>query len=828
MRIALSQVLAAAVVAAASLPALAAAEPITSFKKNADAVVLSSARGTLQLQVWSDNAIRVTYAVGAELPALKSYTVVGKPAKAQWDVQDSPDAVTLQTAALRARVDKQTGAVSFLDLKDNPILQESGEGREIAPAVQPGVEGTLCRQSFVLPPDEGIYGLGQHQQGVFNYRGRTVRLLQQNMEAGIPVILSSKGYSLLWDNPAVTEISAGARTPAAPAATGPARGGRTPVPEGAGENVMRWTSETGKAIDYYFIYGPSADASIKTYRAITGDAPMMGKWVWGFWQCKQRYSSQEELLSVAKHYRDEQMPIDGIIQDWRYWAPGNDTWGSHTFDASRYPDPAGLFKQLHDEHIHNLISVWPKFDVGSPNSKELIANGAMFDPVIPYVFPPGKGQWYDPFSDKGREIYWRQISDQLFKVGIDGWWLDAPEPELSGKWGEFRTFRTSVGQGATVFNAFPLMHSTGIYQGQRAESDEKRVVILTRSAYAGQQRNSAITWSGDIAGTWNVLRNQVPAGLNFSVSGIPYWNTDTGGFGRSTGQGNPANPAYQELFTRWFQFSAFCPMFRVHGDAADDGLGPGKEFWRFDPKTQATWRNFVNLRYRLMPYIYSVSWQVTSNGYTMMRPLVMDFPNDQKVLSIGDQYLFGPAIMVSPVTTQGATSRSVYLPEGQHTQERQRVGNWYDFWTGKLQNQMPADAVGQTITAEAPIDSMPLYIRAGSILPLGPLVQYTDEKPDAPLELRIYRGRDGAFTLYEDEGDSYRYEKGQYATIPMAWNEATQTLTISERKGNFPGMLKSRTFNVVFVGEAHGAGVSLTDKADKVVTYSGTALTVKP
>jgi alpha-D-xyloside xylohydrolase len=460
-------------------------------------------------------------------------------------------------------------------------------------------------------------------------------------------------------------------------------------------------------------------------------------------------------------------------------------------------------------HYHILISVWPKFDLGTPNIQELEKAGAMFDPVIPYVFPPGLGKWYDPFADKGREIYWKQVSGELFSKGFDGWWLDASEPELSGKWGELRTFRTAAGPGAKVFNSYPLMHSTGIYQGQRSQTDQQRVVILTRSAYAGQQRNSAITWSGDIGSSWQDLRNQIPAGLNFSVSGIPYWNTDIGGF---SGVRNPSDSHYAEIFARWFEFGSFCPMFRVHGSAPAGGTGPGKEYWRFDETTQAIWRTYVDLRYRLMPYTYSVAWQVTSAGSTIMRPLVMDFADDKEVLNIGDQYLFGPAIMVNPVATQGATSRGVYLPG---------KGIWYDFWTGKT------ETAGRHIDAVAPVQTMPLYIRAGSIVPMGPLVQYVAEKPADPIELRIYRGANGTLTLYEDEGDTYRYEKGAYATIPITWNDTTQTLTVGVRKGGFPGMLKERTFNVVFVKVNHGNGVGVTKRADHRLRYFGQAISVK-
>jgi alpha-D-xyloside xylohydrolase len=759
---------------------------------------LSIDNGTLRVQIWSDDTVRVTYADSNEIPKLSSLSVVETPAAVHWKRKKNDQSITMVGPRMKVEIDKKTGAVSFLDLSDNVLLRESAQGRNIKPATVRGVSGNSCTQSFDLSKDEGIYGLGQHQRGDWNYHAgdntMSVRLAQANMEVGIPVITSSKGYVLLWDNTAVTTISVS-----------------TASGVNAGQSVMQWYSEYGKAIDYYFCYDDgTAGTAMKAYRNLTGDAPLMPKWELGFWQCKERYASQEELLGVAEKYRELKVPVDGIIQDWQYWPSGNDTWGSHKFDPERYPDPVGMFKELHDMNYHTLISVWPKFDLGSDNSKELNDAGGMFPEITRYVYPPGQGQWYDPFSKSGREIYWKQIRDQLFAKGVDGWWLDAPEPEITNM--AFRSYSTPMGPGYEVYNAYPLMHSKGIYDGQRATTDKKRVVILTRSAYAGQQRNSAITWSGDIQGTWQVFRNQIPAGLNFSLSGIPYWNTDTGGFfgNRSAGNGDATNPRYQELFSRWFQFSAFCPMFRVHGSY---GLRPGKEFYRFDEKTQGILRTYLNLRYRLLPYLYSVAWQVTSNGDTFMQPLVMDFPNDKQALDVGNEYLFGPSILVTPVTTEGATTQSVYLPAS--------GASWYNFWTGTTS---PA---GQSVEAAAPIETLPLFIRPGSIIPMGPFLQYSSEKPADPIELRIYPGSSGSFTLYEDEGDSYRYEKGVYATIPFTWDDASKTLTIGTRKGDFPGMLKERIFNLVVVKDQHGNGIETVQTPDKVLKYNGKEVKVK-
>jgi alpha-D-xyloside xylohydrolase len=760
--------------ALAVLPASGKATAVTGIWKKSDGVTLTMQTGLMRLQVWSDRVIRVTFTPGTKLPADKSLSVTGKPAKTKWSLAESPEAVVLQTESLQARVDCQTGAVGFYDLKGNPILQEMPDGNERTAIAN----GMGVKRSFVLAPDERIYGLGQHQSGVWNYRGTTVHLQQKNMEVAVPVLVSSKGYGVLWDNPAITDVDAGKTS-----------GG-----------VLSWTSEAGRAVDYYFMFGPAADGVIQDYRTLTGAAPMMGRWAWGFWQCKERYASQAELTNVVADYRQRAVPLDGIIQDWQYW-PKNG-WGSHQFDPARYPNPAAMVQDLHAMNAHVLISVWPKFDSGTANFKELEKAGALYAKVIPSVYPKGEQKWYDPFNPAARRLYWKEISTELFKLGLDGWWLDASEPELGGHWGEYRSYQTALGPGSNVFNAYPLMHTTGIYQGQRATTDAKRVFILTRSAWAGQQRNAAVTWSGDIQGNWDVLAKQIPAGLNFSISGIPYWNTDIGGFfGKKA-----SDKDYQELFTRWFQLGAFCPMFRVHGTTAP------KELWRWDEPTQKIWEKFVALRYRLLPYLYSVSWQVTSSGGTMMRPLMMDFGNDPQALDIGDQYLFGPAIMVCPVTQPGATNRTVYLP-GQIA--------WYDFWTGRR------FAGGQRVDAAAPIETMPLFVRAGAIVPLGPVVQYAAEKPDAPLEIRVYRGADGAFTLFDDEGDTYDYEKGKYATIPLAWNEAAATLTIGPRAGKFPGMAKERTFRVVFECENHGNGVAQTEAADQIVQFTGGAVTVK-
>ena len=778
--------------AALALVSAAHAVPGT-ITQDAHGVTLETTSGLTRVEIWGDRIARVQHTPTLTLPSISSLAVVAS-ATGNWQFQNNGTYVLLTTPSLIVRVETATGQVRFYDTGSTQILAESASGTTLTATTvgSPAVASYIVKQAFDLASGEAIYGLGQQQSGIMNWVGQSVVLQQQNRYVGIPVLLSNKGYSVLWDNPAVTTVDAGKTT--------------------AGK--LSWSSEAGDAVNYYFCYGPEPDTAIAGYRTLTGAAPMFGKWAWGFWQSKERYPTQQDILDVAAQYRSLGIPLDGVVQDWLYWPdldsnnPTTTGWGSHLFDPTRYPDPVGMMNTLHAENVHLIISVWPKFEVTSaatgsvsiPNLQELEAVNGVFNPAIPFVFPAGQGKWLDPFQPAARQTFWNQLSKKIFAKGVDGWWLDGSEAELSGNWGEFRTFNTALGPGAKVYNAYPLMETTSVFQGQRAETSAKRAFILTRSAYAGQQRNAAVTWSGDIDGTWAVFANQIPGGLNFVASGIPYWNTDIGGFFG----GDPATASYAELFTRWLQYGAFCPMFRVHGTYQ------GKEVWHFPAATQPILIDYINLRYRLMPYLYSQAWKVTTEGYTMMRPLVMDFRADSAVNGIGNQFMFGPSLLVNPVTTAGATSRNVYLPAGT---------GWFDFWTGTNY------AGGQTISASAPIQTMPLYVRAGSILPYGPPIQYAMEKVD-PIELRVYPGANGSFTLYEDEGDNYNYESGTHATIPFTWDNTAKTLTIGARVGTFPGMLAQRTFRIVFVTPQHGVGLAVNTPPDVVVTYDGAAQTI--
>lgn len=507
----------------------------------------------------------------------------------------------------------------------------------------------------------------------------------------------------------------------------------------------------------------------------------MARWTWGLWQSKERYRSQAELLEVGATYRRLGIPLDAVVQDWQYWQPGG--WGSHLMDPARYPDPAGMLAQLHEQNLHSIVSVWPRFDVGLDTTQELDAAGGLYPPTYTNVYPAGRGRWYDSFSQAGRQIYWRQISQRLGALGFDGYWLDGSEAELGGAWGQMREVTTGAGPGAQVYNAYPLMHTSAVYDGMKADYADKRPIILTRSAWAGQQRNAAITWSGDVAGRWDVFRKQVPAGVNFSMSGIPYWSVDIGGFFG----GNPSDSAYQELFTRWPQSAVFNPMFRIHG------TGPGKEIYNFPEGVRQPLLSAIALRYRLLPFLYSQSWQVTDAGASFLYPVGMRFRDDADARNLPDQYMFGPSVMVSPVLEKGATARNVYLPQGT---------DWFDFWTGE---RLPG---GQRLSVPAPLDRLPVHVAAGSIVPLGSPVQYADQSPSLPIEVRVYRGADGAYTLYDDAGDGQGWRRGERAIIPFILDEEAGTLTIGQRQGRYPGMPASRTFRIVVVAPGTGTGLA--------------------
>ena len=591
-----------------------------------------------------------------------------------------------------------------------------------------------------------------------------------------------------------------------------------PPPEERG--LMSLSSEVGDAIDYYFVQGDTMDEIISGYRTLTGRAPMMPEWAMGLWQCRERYTTQEELLDVVREFRRRGIPLDNIVQDWNYWPESE--WGSHDFDPARFPDPKGMVDELHNElDTHIMISVWPKFYVGIEHYNQFAENGWLYMRNVEkqerdWIAQGYVSTFYDPYSPGARQLFWDQINDKLFSKGFDAWWLDATEPDIHSNLAEeeylLRIGPTALGTSARYRNSYSLMNAKGIYEGQRNEAPDQRVFILTRSAYAGQQRYSAATWSGDIATRWYDMKTQIASGMNFSLSGIPYWTMDIGGFAvepRYTGNVSPADlEEWREMQTRWFQFGTFCPLFRVHGQS------PFREMFNIAPDGHPAYQAMVEydkLRYRLMPYIYSLTGMVTHHDYTIMRALVMDFGSDPKVLDLADQFMFGPALLVCPVTEYKAREREVYLPDDT---------GWYELRSGRYHTG------GQTIVASAPYSDIPLFVRAGSILPFGPAIQHTEEKPADPIRLQVYTGADGSFALYEDEGDNNNYENGAFSWIPFEYNDATGSLTIGRREGTFPGMLEKRTFEIVWISPDRPSIPSLTEEADLSIVYDGTQVQI--
>jgi alpha-D-xyloside xylohydrolase len=751
--------------------------PVKEVRQLDNGVVLTLTSGLMRIQVCTDSIVRVLYAPGTSIPEKQEFLVTKTSWPAtHWNVESTGDDVKIVTGRVTVAVEKKDGRVVFSDSSGKQLFEQTEISMK--PVVVNG-ESTYHSEMYskLWGSYEAFYGLGQHQAGVWNYRGEAVDISQDNTNIGIPFFLSSNGYGVFWNNTSRSRFN------------------------NRFLSGLYLSSEVSDAIDYYFMYGPDFDRIISSYRDLTGAAPMFGKWAYGFWQCKNRYKTQEELTTIARKYRQLGIPADNIVQDWFWWV----TMGEPVFDKARYPDPKGMFDELHRQNFHVMISVWPYFRPGTATYDDMDRKGFLVDKTKVDGFHPAGQALYDAFNPEARKYYWNLMNGALFKIGADAWWLDTDEPETEDRETNILvTNQTALGSGARYTNMYPLMHTGGVYEGQRAASDQKRVFILSRSAFAGSQRNAAAVWSGDINSDWTFFRKQIPAGLNYSLSGLPYWTTDIGGFV----SGDPNDAAYRELFIRWFEFGSFNPILRVHGTRSTDQ----NELWSYGPEAQKTLVSYDRLRYRLLPYIYSLAWKTTAEGYTPMRALVMDYRDDIAAANVGDQFMYGPAILVNPVTEPGATKRHLYLPKA----------TWYDFWTGVRVGG------GHYVDGAAPIDKMPLYVRAGSILPMGPEMQWSTEKTEDPIELRIYRGADGEFTLYEDENDTYNYEKGLHATIPVGWDDAKQTLTIGDRKGNFPGILQSRTFQIVFVSDGHGAGPLAEDKPDKVVTYSGRQISVTP
>lgn len=961
-----------ALVLAAGAPVSAFASPMVQsvstdrVQRLPDGVIVVPSGGearAVRLQVYGPRTIRVTASPDDSFEAPASLMVTAQPQTTGFEVEQRADVVLVKTAEVTAEVTLATGAVRFLDPAGQVILAERVNGREIAPVTIEDQTGShrynTVRQVFEPGADDAFYGLGQHQQGVANYRGHDVELAQHNIDVGIPFVASTGGYGVLWDNNSITRFGDpreygmldqrlilrdatgrfGGLTasyymndelkvqrqehevnyefirdqqrwpegfkaqPAQPVQVGDmGRSGQEGVRvtwEGTIETphagvhkfklyssnyarvwidgelrIDRWRqnwnpwfhdfevelpanrqvsikiewipgdgyialrhldpqaeqdqqalslwSQAGTDLDYYFIRGDNLDQVQAGYRGLTGKAVLLPRWAYGFWQSRQRYNTQAEVVDTVRRYRDLGLPIDNVVQDWFYW-PEN-AWGSHQFDAARYPDPAQMVRDVHDMNANIIISVWPKFYPTTEHYKQLEAIGGMYTRNVDmgardWVGPGYANSFYDAYLPAARDLYWRQMSDSFRGMGFDGWWLDSVEPDMHSNLDiPERTLRmgpTAAGPGALVFNSYPLVNAEGVYQHFRAEQPDTRTYILTRSAWGGLQRTGSTLWSGDVVARWDDLREQVSAGVNAGLSGLPNWTHDIGGFAVEARYSNPAgmtpeNKAeWEELNLRWFQFGAFSPIFRSHGEfplrEVYNLAEPGSDLY-------AAFGDQMRLRYRLMPYIYTLAGDTWHRDATIMRGLAMDFADDRRVLDINDQYLLGPSLMVAPVHEYRARSRSVYFPAG---------ADWYDLYTGRKQTG------GREATVEAPLDRIPVYVRAGSILPTGPQVQYTAEKLDGPITLTVYQGADGSFDLYDDAGTTYGYERGEFSRIPLRWDQRSGVLTIGAREGSYPGMPATRTFRVRFINGATRSALDWDAANAQVVEYTGAAVQVR-
>ena len=733
----------------------------------------------------------------------ESKVIIAKPQEVKLTRKGS----TTSSSELTVKLDEKTGCITFLDAKGKVLLREKSH------------TFTPLNQTFTLDKGEAIYGLGTIQNGKMNRRGEHKRMEQSNLEDFQNVIQSIKGWGLYWDNYAPTQFDDDARG-------------------------MSLTSEAGDVIDYYFMYGGSADGVIAQMRFLSGDVPMFPLWTYGFWQSKERYKTAAETESIVDKYRELQVPLDGIIQDWQYWG-SNYLWNAMDFLSEDFANGKQLIKNVHQKHAHFMISIWASFGPMTQQFRELDAKGLLL-PIetwpqsgISHVWPPimeypSGVKVYDAFSPEARAIYWKYLK-KLYDYGTDAWWMDSTDPDFFNPKESDYQHPVTGGTWRSLRNAFPLETVRGIYQAQRKDDRGKRIFIMTRSSFAGQQHYGSNMWSGDVASSWEMLRNQIPAGLSFTLTGNPNFNTDIGGFFcgsyNTKGSGSaPKNPQFQELYVRWMQYGLFCPVFRSHGADAP------REIWQFgEPGTPVyqSIKNLIDFRYRLIPYLYSTASQVTNNNFSYMRPLFSDFAADKKVWDMTDEFMFGRSILACPIVEAQYTQEKIVKEDAMTGWDRKEVtgesaaqadwsetktatkylpkgANWYDFWTGKLYKG------GQNVVLTTRFDQVPMFVRAGSIVPLGPVMQYVGEKPWDNLEIRIYPGADAEFSLYEDEGDGYNYEQGYYSNIIFTWTDRTRTLHISARQGGFKGMLYERKFALV-----------LPDGTTRTIDYNGNQVTVK-
>lgn len=776
----------------------------------------------VEVQWFTPNSLRILKTPLGKTVEKKSLSVIAKPNKSGVKIATSDNSrIVMKSPVLTVTLNTENGIITYAKTDGTVLLKENENSKPFTPMKDADRDTYTVYQGFITDKEEGLYGLGQLQNGQMMQRNMSKVLIQGNVEDVSPIFQSTKGYGVFWDNYSATTYT-------------------------DNENETSFSSEVGDCIDYYFMYGGSADGVIAQVRALTGEVPMMPLWSYGFMQSKERYKSQEETVGVVKKYRELGIPLDCIIQDWQYWGH-NYLWNAMDFRNPSFDNPKAMIDSIHGMNAHMMISIWSSFGPATKPYRTLDKEGLLFNIETwpqsgvegwpPNMEYPSGVRVYDCYNPKARDIYWDYLNKGIFQLGMDGWWMDSTEPDhFNWKDSDFDR-QTYLGSYRSVRNAYPLMTVGGVYDHQRAETSDKRVIILTRSGFLGQQRYASNVWSGDVQSSWDMFRKQITAGLNFSLTGMPHWNSDLGGFfaGSYNTNGNASatrNPMYQELYVRWLQFGVFCPMMRSHG--ADT---PREFFWYgkagepvYDALVDA-----VKLRYSLLPYIYSTAWEVSHRQSTFMRALYMDFLNDKNTWKIGNEYMFGKAFLVAPVlhaqytpeqkqnilkenegwnkTTNNQVNLSlnvdftqskemeVYLPSG---------NKWYNYWTNENFDG------GQKLKIKTSLDRIPLFVRAGSIIPIGPDVQYTNEKKWDNLIINVYPGADGTFTLYEDEGDNYNYESGAYTEIQMKWNDTKRILTIDARKGEYNGMLTKRNFTI-----------RTADGKEKVITYSGKKINVK-
>ena len=785
---------------------------------------------TVTIQFYSPSIVRVIKSASPDVAKRKkSYSVILKPLQVKGvAMQEKGDVVSMQSAFFTIELNQKSGEITFLSHDGQPLLSDTKTVLdERHDAANKGMY--RVKQSFRLADDEAVYGLGQLRDTHMNQRGRHVELWNHNTYIAIPYFTSEKGYGVYWDNAGKTYFD-------------------------DKDNATSFTSELGSCADYYFMYKDGTqDGVIASIRELTGQATLFPKWAMGFWQCRERYKTSDELAGVLDKYRELKIPTDAIVQDWQYWGCDSN-WNAMKFQNPYYINKVGdpayakylpgdmknmkaqseprlkspeeMVKYVHRNNAHLMISIWANFGPWTDQYRELKKINAL----LPFdTWPRNNGVMpYDVFNPKARDIYWKYLTN-LYNMGFDAWWTDSTEPDHFEKPGD-ENYQTFDGSWLSVKNAFPLLHNKSIYEHQRAmkNGNEKRALQMTRSGSFGLQHYGSFSWSGDVNASWKEMKTQVPSGLNYSLCGIPFWNTDLGGFFYWEFEQNPKNPALQELQTRWMQWGTFMPLMRNHCSSpmVSELYEFGKQGdWAYDAILMA-----IKLRYRLLPYIYSAAGDCVQNSGTMMRALVMDYAHDKKASRLNDEYLFGRSLLVKPVTDpmytwkdnekkghtiypdvkKAAAPVNVYLPKG---------NKWYDFWNNAQYEG------GQDVQRLCPIDIMPVFVKAGTILPFGPEVQYSSEKPWDELEIRVYPGADGTFVLYEDEGDNYNYEKGKFSEILFSWDEARRTLSIAPRKGSFKGMLQNRKFHVVLVGPDSGAG-NQPMKTTRTVEYNGKAVEV--